>query len=546
MGNPPFIDIHVHPDVKTFLSANEEENRRKCWQSAKSTPLISLIDKILLGNILGSQSSLKQLNHSNGTIGFVGVCALEKSMLKGDLLGIPGINTNLLNLAKVLCKRDHKDIINHDLLKRISPRRYPYYKIFKEEETHLLKSRTIPPGYKLLNRISEYDPAKLNIVLTLEGGHNLFNKTYGGKYKKHVLDNLRELKLGNNHYLFMSLAHLSRNRLATHAYGMKLLHDRRFKPVGYGLRKLGKKVIKEALRKPKRILIDIKHLSLESRKQYYEILKKEYSRENIPIIASHTGVTGVSYNNMPVVKCRRCWRWKKVLYYKPDGLSDTGTKFNPWSVNLYDEEIKTIVDSKGLIGLSLDERILGTKQNRKAQLIEYFSSREFSCRKYRHNHAASDHEPPLSNLERRINEIEALLRIIIGEIIINPQQFLHLENLLNEIGAEYDRLQATMVHVQDDGIKHLCNNILHIVKVAGSTALKHISIGSDFDGYVDAVKGCNNSIKYNSLSRGLKKWLPEMASHDPSLPPLININQIVDDIMFGNAYEFLKVNFTGT
>jgi hypothetical protein len=48
MGNPPFIDIHVHPDVKTFLSANEEENRRKCWQSAKSTPLIRLIDKILL------------------------------------------------------------------------------------------------------------------------------------------------------------------------------------------------------------------------------------------------------------------------------------------------------------------------------------------------------------------------------------------------------------------------------------------------------------------------------------------------------------------
>lgn len=545
MGNPPFIDVHVHPDIKTFLSADKEIDRLKCWQRAKSTPLIRLVDKILLDSILESQSSLTQLNHSPGTIALVGGCAIEKAMIKGDLFRIPGINTNLLTIAKILKIRRHTDILNYPLLNRISPWRYPYYEIFKEEETHLLNSRTVPPGYKLLNRISEYDPAKLNIVLTIEGGHNLFNKTFGFKYKKDVIANLQALKKSEYKYLFMGLAHLARNRLATHAYGMKLLHDRRFKPVGFGLRKLGKDVIKEALSKPNRILIDIKHLSLESRKQYYEILKTEYGRENIPIIASHTGVTGVSYNKMPVVKCGWRWRWNKVQYCKPKGLLDT--KFNPWSVNLYDEEIKTIVDSNGLIGLNLDERILGTKQKKKAQLSEYFSCREFNCRKYRDNEISCDQEPEVDippAIEQRLDEIESSLKRIIRNIITNPQQIQYPENLLNELEAEYDSLEPSMRHKKDDGIKHLCNNILHIVKVAGNKGLKHISIGSDFDGFVDAVKGCKNSTEYNSLSKGLKKWLPRMAADDQSLPPLTNIDQIVADIMFGNAYEFLKVNFT--
>jgi microsomal dipeptidase-like Zn-dependent dipeptidase len=546
MGNPPYIDIHVHPDIKTFLTAYEERNRLKCWNSVNLTHLIKLIDKILLGRILESQSNLNQLNHSSGAIAMVGLCALEKAMIKGDLVRILGFHINLLTIAKILKFRNRNDIINYELLKSISSWSYYYNTQFKKEEHHLIESKNVSAGYKPLSKINEYDPNRLNIIFTIEGGHNLFNNTFGFNYKQQVLENLLDLKRSNNPYLFISLAHLARNKLATHAYGMKLLHDRRFKPVGFGIRSLGKKVIREALRRPYRILIDIKHLSLESRKQYYNILKTEYAGENIPIIASHVGVTGVSYNKMPVVKCTRCWRWKKVRYCKPEGIPGSQTEFNPWSVNLYDEEIKTIVDSNGLIGLSLDERILGAKQHRSVQLIEYFSTREFRCSNIRHSRidCGQEQESPNSNLEQQIDAIEEWLRNIIHEFITNRQQIHDLEQQLNEIEATYDQLQAQLEQTEDNGIKHLCNNILHIVKVAGSRALKHISIGSDFDGFVNAVKGCKNSTKYNSLAKGLKKWLPRMASLDQSLPPLTNIDQIVDDIMFGNAYEFLKVNFT--
>jgi len=333
MGNPPFIDVHVHPDIKTFLTADEERNRLTCWDSVNLTRLIKLIDKILLGRILESQSNLSQLNNSSGTIAMVGLCALEKAMIKGDLVKIFGFPINLLTISKILKMRERNDIMNYELLKSISSWRYYYHTQFKKEEHHLDKSKDLSPGYQLLGKISDYDQTKLNIVFTMEGGHNLFNNTFGCKYKQQVISNLRNLRRGSNRYLFMSLAHLARNRLATHAYGMKLLHDRRFKPVGYGIRKLGREVIKIALSKPNRILIDIKHLSLESRKQYYNILRTEYGHENIPIIASHAGVTGVSYNNMPVVKYSRCWRWIKVQYFKPEGIPGTHTKFNPWSVN---------------------------------------------------------------------------------------------------------------------------------------------------------------------------------------------------------------------
>ncbi len=144
---------------------------------------------------------------------------------------------------------------------------------------------------------------------------------------------------------------------------------------------LGNEVIKEALKEPERILIDIKHMSLEARKQYYEFLKEIIVRRISRYLISHGGVTGVSWDNKPVV-CRKKYRdWIKVRYFKPKGLMRT--KFNPWSINLYDEEIKKIVDSNGLIGLNLDERILGAKQKRPGERVEYFSPEEFNDRDFR-------------------------------------------------------------------------------------------------------------------------------------------------------------------
>jgi hypothetical protein len=286
-------------------------------------------------------------------------------------------------------------------------------------------------------------------------------------------------------------------------------------------------------------------MSLEARKQYYDVLNNEYGSEKIPILVSHGGVTGVSYENMPVVKCKCCCRWTKVQYYQPDGLM--GTHFNPWSINLYDEEIKKIVDSDGLIGLNLDKRILGARQKKRSELIEYFSRKERSSIRFREHHVPISHIQPqgvvLSSVEMLNNKIEEKLKEYLRKIIRRPDQLLAYQNLYNEIEQLYNQLRSMPVPSTDEDIKHLCNNILHIVRIAGDKAWKHICIGSDFDGLISAVECCRNASVFNNLASELKRWLPIMAASDPGLSSITNIDQKVDDIMSVNLYDFLKKNF---
>lgn len=561
MPNPGIIDIHVHPDLKSFLSANEEMNRTNCWQYFNSDPLIEAIDSLLLGNILESQSNLVQLNNSKGTIAVIGLTVVEKAMIKADLINLVFFHINLLRVAKILEITGNGNILNYELLKRTSKPRSRYFSVFDEMLSHLILSKLILPGFNLLDKINQYDPKKLNVILTAEGGHNLFKRNCGCRVRKGVLDSLANLKSGRYRYLFIGLAHHSRNRLCTHSWSMKILHHRNFKPVGFGITKLGREVIIEALKEtPHRIFLDIKHMSLVARQQYYEMLERDpnLANQNIPLITSHTGVTGISYQDRYkyVVTCKRCCRWTKVLYNQPEGLM--GTKFNPWSINLYDEEIKKIVESDGLIGLSLDARILGARQHKKKDRIEYFSRKEFRCSDLEGRPVLQINMPhkevEISDAERKVIRFEEGLKRRLIKYIQNvnkqPQRHKDFKTDRDNILIDFEDLKkmkaglSNLISSSENDIKHLCNNILHIVRVAGDEGWKHICIGSDFDGLVSAIECCRNVTEYNNLANNLIQWLPLMASGVSSITHMTSIDQKVEDIMSGNAYRFLQKNFT--
>lgn len=556
MGNPPFIDIHTHPDFKTFLSANREAKRTNCWRKFNIPLLLKIIDRIRLGSILESQSTLRQLNRHRGSVALVGLLAFEKAIITADIYQSRGIHINLLAIAKILKAIYYRKCLDPDLLQRISLPGSYYFNLFKEAQEHLIKSKTKRSGYNLLTNISNYNPGKLNIILTLEGGHNLFNKTSGNNVENDVLTNLGELKSDSRRYLFMSMAHFEQNLLCTHAYNMKIIDDARFMPGGRGITALGIRVINEALSQHKRILIDIKHMSLISRKQYYQILEDDFGSENIPIIMSHGGVTGISYENIRVAHCETDMnnRWIKVQYDRPDGHIG-GTKFNPCSINLYDEEIKKIIDSKGLIGLNLDERILGIKQKREKGLMEYFSKAEFSCEDFEEYRGLTEQEEVLSEFEQRMIELEESIDSELENYLVEIYQdtgrhrnrdyirrFNGIRNSLIELQRMRWEEERPILKFEKD-IKHLCNNILHIVKVGGENAWKHICIGSDFDGLINPVDVCRNATQYKKLSKALKLWLPLTTGITAPRYFINDINQQVDDIMYGNAYRFLCNNF---
>ena len=109
----------------------------------------------------------------------------------------------------------------------------------------------------------------------------------------------------------------------------------------------------------KRILIDVKHMSASSRQDYYKNIIRPYNRrpENtlskIPVIASQVGYSGIDSLESLI---KNAQAGKESDNFQVDG-------FKAWNINLCDEDVIEIHQSVGLIGISLDQQLLGFYQN---------------------------------------------------------------------------------------------------------------------------------------------------------------------------------------
>lgn len=487
------FDLHCHPALKTFLGAETEEKRKDCWQEVDVRGIWEIVDK-LVGDILDSQSSLSQLKKGNFQLVVASLYSLEHPMITGIIKDITNI--------RILSKRVPE--LSHELMQNMVKKEpgYGYNDVMKSLNNHLLRSENVGPGFKIINNINELEKGKLNIILSIEGGHALFNdlKNYT---EDEIFQNIHEIKNGQNRFLYLTLTHLINTPFCNHCYGIKLVDDEEFLPTGDGITELGDRVIKELLDENtgKRIFIDIKHMSLKSRLQYYDRIKNNVYPD-VPVLISHGGIAGISYKEMPIHKYTAHDDLVEVEYVKPDGLQ--GTEFNPWSINLYDEEIPVIIKSGGLIGVIMEERILGVGDVDS----EYFSKDEFD-----------DH---IDAVNTRLEKFKKL----------------H-EAQKNKKKNDNNELFLTSKY-----LRHLCNNILHIVKIGGKDAWKHICFGTDYDGMINALNFSKTADKFEKIQRKLERVLPNMAESDPETNYYIDdISKIVKDIMYNNAIRFLKKNY---
>ena len=144
--------------------------------------------------------------------------------------------------------------------------------------------------------------------------------------------------------LYVTLAHFYNNLLTGHSksyYGIVGKVFNQEVAINTGITRLGRKVIHKLLERSKeknerRVLIDVKHMSLDARKEYYNIAKQY----DVPVIFSHGAVAGYS--------------WDTFAGEDRDNDHKSGY-FSHVSINLYNEDIKAIVESDGLIGLSTHE-----------------------------------------------------------------------------------------------------------------------------------------------------------------------------------------------
>lgn len=477
-----FFDLHCHPSFKTFLGNRQQSLRKDCW-----TNLNFDIDM----NILDSQASLAQIKAGKAKLVVCALYALENAFAGS---------------WKIKAAAGFSPHIEKMFLKEIRRQEWGYRELMLDEHQHLMLSKDISSqkSFVVLDSINDFDPStdKLQLILAAEGGHNFYHNVQKPGVQSEVLENLRFHKQpGNPRLLYVTLTHLQQSGFCTHAFGMKLIKNQVFNPVGKSLNPLGRAFIREALstQHGRRILVDVKHMSLKSRLSFYQLRKNEFP--DAPIVATHMGVTGVSYLKKPVHKLQSNIKKKcvEVFYYRNAGAIDT--YFNPWSINLYNEDIKEIMKSGGLIGLSLDQRILGWGNVSK----EHFSEEEF---------VQTEFQP-----------------------VKRPNYHPHVNP--NQLPAK---------KLNDWQVRYLCNNWLHVIKVGkqeiGDDAWNHVCIGSDFDGLIDPVNEFKSAADYKFLFGRVVEWLPLMAEAMDIPLSAQEVQDKVRGLVFDNALGFLQEHYT--
>lgn len=357
-----FIDLHIHPAMKPLGKSynskaginNRNKNRESSiWNYDPPTTL----DKAL--NIATSltkfrQSDFTSLAKGGADIVFASLCGLEKSFvmtklgtsLPGDIVG---------NLVTGLGKKriDHVQAMD-DYFTDLELE----YDFYKQLDDHKVRIDGKWHRYKIVSSFNEIEENRdpniktIFVVLSIEGTH-VFNtglKMMGRDVDpKEVLANVDKVKKWDKKLFFVGLTHHFNNEMVGHAqslHGVVRKMIDQTENMNEGFNELGWNVLRKLLDNTngRRVLIDLKHMSVKARGEYYRFLETEHAGEIIPLLVSHGAVNGFRSANEKV----------------EDDLYNFG-KFQPDDINFYDDEIVRIAKSGGLFGIQFDERRVGSE-----------------------------------------------------------------------------------------------------------------------------------------------------------------------------------------
>lgn len=521
----PFFDFHCHPGMKSRLAPRGQEPspwmdikvQLEVWKSIRIDVSPAFADA------LDSQASLHQL--WEGSVNLIGliVHSIEKHVAAGLLeMGIVRSGAILqLDPDKIAesAKGDH------------------YYAIAKAEiqgladNTKPPASMGLPEGaqLKFIRSMKEYDrndPNTIHALLILEGSQNLFDDPEAPDAKEQFFRNLDDLT--SKFRLFaMNLCHFQQQPLANHAFAMQVLNNiLPFYPIGRGITELGYEVVRELYRRG--IFVDLKHLGHFTRKELYRLRAEEGI--TLPLICSHAGVTGISEMD----KLRYIYHespkdagpvWKINFMKKWGHVKDTA--YNMISLNLYDEDIEEIIISGGMIGISLDQRIIGFPGDEPVLYnqgifptdLDYVSKKE-----------ADVFFGPGSP----------------GGIPPGPEdndEVMNADDAANQNSGFTEELHAL----------YFLNQVLHILYVAKKSkrgiklkdALKRICIGSDLDGLVNPIDCCMTTADYADFKSKLLRIMNKKSFWRGSGFAFgdIDAEALLEGIFFTNAEAFLIKNY---
>jgi hypothetical protein len=466
----PIADIHLHPTMKPYgHSFYKNENKTDLHSSAciwHPDPPSDIEE--LEENILGFPP-YRECDFTTMVDGRVNVA----------VAALYPVETGFVN--PTIFKPESKELMDMitlfgryriDYLKSSS---YNYYEDLKNENAYLLALNGKPP----VNGLHQYEliahgkdlatpSSNIRVLVSIEGAHVFCNGTNVEDEKAWtgLKERIEEVKHWEYPPFFITFCHHFYNGLASHAQslfikvlGKELLDQTHMmdQPVSgsYYITPRGYEVIDQlySITNGKRILIDIKHMAKNTRAEFYAYRKtKRY--DSIPLISSHSGLFDF-YNE---------------------------------NINLNSEDVKEIYRSKGLIGIELDQRIVGYNQQQGKNRFWNWLTGIFRS--------------------RQSNDI---------------------------LWAEYFWKNISTIAEQ-------CYDL-----DPNSDPWKIICLGSDFDGIINPLNKFRTSADLQALAETLLKYLTAYwASGNGKIPKYylsIDAHDVVYQIMYKNAYDFIELNY---
>jgi microsomal dipeptidase-like Zn-dependent dipeptidase len=465
----PILDFHVHSTLKPYgHSFYPNENAK----NASSEGCIwyndppSLGDKII-ENTVGfprfRQSDFTSLMKGGVNVAVVSLYPIEASFVKPHV--VPFLSTFLVDLISLFGRYRIENIKKPD---------FNYFKDLQDEYAFLKSlDNTIPANgtrkYKLISSGVELATAtpsdSLLIITSIEGAHVFCegNDVEREDNWANLPANVERVKKWEHPPFFITLNHHFYNDLSSHAMSLydpvaKLI-DQKYKmdqPVtadGKYITTRGYQVIDllYATTNGQRILIDIKHMAKETRKEFYAYHKAKYG--NVPIICSHTGVS----------------------------------KYYNQKINMDADDIKEIYESNGMIGIELDQRILGYNEN--------------------------------------VNRFSSWFRNIFRS-----------SKKTDYVWAEYFWKNILFIAEQCYSYNKTEN------------PWRMICLGSDLDGVINPLNKFRTAADFQNLANALLQYVQEYwGSANSTIPKNhlgMDAHDVVYQIMYSNALEFIKRNYS--
>ncbi|WP_341835252.1 hypothetical protein WJU16_20390 [Chitinophaga pollutisoli] len=520
-----YFDFHTHPILKQLFS-----------ESGGVTDMIGRNEvKVLqsqctdIPNIIQSQIHPSQLAHYPD----------------GVLMGVVLYSMESYLAAEVIPLRQHlrngsQHKLSEPLLKKIVRNDLKAY-------TDFLVNRTLKAYLDNSDIFQVVTPEsfagglpsnRIHIFFVVEGCHSFVdsvNRTGEGKVfpVQEIVDNLDKLLAREIPILAVNLTHMQQSSLCNHAFGIQLTNPKPFFPYGNGMQPDGYDVAQALF--DRGIHPDLKHMSFKSRRDLMRAIDgtgDATMHAPMPLLCTHAGFTGISFGEWPeymalaraegpVVRIEMA----KTLSIDSMPSSICTPTFNMTTINLFDEEIAWIVQHGGMIGLSMDRRILGYVDPFDADVDgrldgDFVVDTDFI--------SLPEWDDLGIDLEKYRDKVDDAQCLTVGRLRQNWEEQGTQERWY------YDHI---FLH-----LKHYLQTCLR-AGIPLETSIKHITIGSDFDGLINpfitmpGVKDMERLKRYvRSDFKGYLSQLEDAAGWYREL----DVDRFAENLFFENGYRFVK------